>query len=54
MRTVREYDNYEDYIKHQKEKSLNAQRIEQWLGEQWEPKVRMFTVLIVILLIAGS
>lgn len=43
MQIIRDYTNYENYIKHQKEKSLNVKRIEKWLGEDWQPKVKMFT-----------
>ena len=42
MQIIRDYNNYEDYLKHQKEKSLNAEWIEKWLGELWQPKVKMF------------
>ena len=40
---IRKYDKYQDYLNHQKEKSLNNQRIKSWLNEQWLPKVEMFT-----------
>jgi len=43
MKVIRDYDNYEDYVAHQKEKSLDPKRVEKWLNEEWKPKVRMFT-----------
>ncbi len=36
------YQKYEDYIRHQKEKTLDPQRIQKWLGEEWETKVEGF------------
>jgi len=42
MIMIRKYNKYQDYIKHQKEKSLNTARISQWINEQWQPKVDMF------------
>jgi SAM-dependent methyltransferase len=42
MKIIRDYNNYQKYISHQKEKSLNAARIEKWLNEDWLPKVEMF------------
>ena len=42
MIMLRKYDKYQDYLNHQKEKSLNKQRISNWLNEQWQPKIDMF------------
>jgi len=41
MKIIRDYNNYQTYLDHQKVKSLNPKRIETWLKE-WEPKVDMF------------
>ena len=43
MKIVREYSSYEDYIDHQKEKSLDSKRVKKWLNEEWDQKIRMFT-----------
>ena len=42
MQMIRKYDKYQDYIKHQKEKSLNTRRVYQWMNELWQPKIDMF------------
>jgi len=42
MQIIRKYSNYKEYLKHQKEKSLNTHRIKKWLGVEWKPKVEMF------------
>ena len=42
MQIIREYLNYDNYVKHQKVKSLNAKRIKKWLNEDWQPRVDMF------------
>lgn len=42
MQIIRDYDSYQKYINHQKEKSLNGGRIEKWLNQDWGPKVEMF------------
>lgn len=42
MQIIREYNNYQEYLNHQKEKSLNADRVKKWLKEDWHPKVEMF------------
>ena len=42
MQIIREYNNYQKYLRHQKEKSLNAERVKKWLKEDWHPKVEMF------------
>jgi len=43
MKILRNYTEYKKYIDHQKEKSLNLDRIDKWLNEDWQPKVDMFT-----------
>ena len=42
MEVIRSYENYGDYLLHQKEKSLDPKRVNKWLSEEWEPKVKMF------------
>jgi SAM-dependent methyltransferase len=42
MQIIRNYNNYQKYLNHQKEKSLNNKRIKKWLNEDWLPKVEMF------------
>tara|TARA_R110000803_G_scaffold34289_5_gene74922 strand:+ start:92 stop:679 length:588 start_codon:yes stop_codon:yes gene_type:complete len=42
MQIIRKYNSYPDYIKHQKEKSLDPSRIKKWLNGDWQPKVDMF------------
>ena len=34
MKIIRDYNNYEKYLNHQKEKSLNTEWIEKWLNEK--------------------
>lgn len=43
MQIIRDYKNYQKYLSHQSEKSLNNKRIKKWLNEDWIPKVEMFT-----------
>ena len=43
MQIIRKYNNYQKYLNHQKEKSLNPKRIENWLNGEWQSKVDMFT-----------
>lgn len=38
----RNYNTYDDYLSHQKEKTLDPVRREKWLGEEWEPKLNYF------------
>ncbi|RME57120.1 class I SAM-dependent methyltransferase, partial [Candidatus Parcubacteria bacterium] len=38
----RAYENYTDYLRHQKEKTLDPQRIQKWLGEEWDIKLEGF------------
>ena len=42
MQIIRQYNNYGEYLNHQKEKSLNTDRVKKWLKEDWHPKVEMF------------
>ena len=39
---MKEYKDYESYINHQKEKTLDPTRREKWLGEEWRPKIDGF------------
>lgn len=39
---VREYGSYDDYVKHQMEKTLDPVRREKWLGEEWDLKIDFF------------
>jgi SAM-dependent methyltransferase len=43
MKILKSYDNYGDYIEHQKEKTLDPKRREKWLGEEWELKLNGFS-----------
>jgi len=36
------YNTYQDYLDHQKEKTLDPQRREKWLGKEWESKLTGF------------
>lgn len=42
MQVIRNYKNYDDYLSHQKEKTLNTNRRKKWLGVEWQPKIDMF------------
>ena len=35
---LNKYKNYSDYIKHQKDKTTNPEKIKMWLGEEWDIK----------------
>ena len=39
---MKRYDDYESYINHQKEKTLDPVRREKWLGEEWDLKLNGF------------
>ena len=39
---VRDYDKYEDYINHQKEKSCDPKRIKKRLNDEWRSKIEVF------------
>ena len=43
MKILKEYDNYDDYTEHQKEKTLDPVRRKKWLGEEWELKLNGFS-----------
>jgi SAM-dependent methyltransferase len=43
MEVIRNYGDYEKYLDHQKEKSLDPKRVKKWQNEEWEPKIKMFT-----------
>ncbi len=36
------YENYEDYLSHQKEKTSNEEKRQKWLGEEWDLKLDGF------------
>ena len=38
----RSYHSYDDYLNHQKEKTLDPKRREKWLNEEWVPKLNYF------------
>lgn len=42
---IKQYDNYNQYISHQQEKTLDVARRKKWLGEEWEPKLIEFRKL---------
>ena len=42
MRVVRNYKSYEEYVNHQKEKTLDPVRRRKWLGKEWEQKIKVF------------
>lgn len=39
---VKDYEKYEDYINHQKEKTCDPERRKKWLGEEWVTKLDYF------------
>ena len=39
---VNKYLDYSDYLQHQKNKTLDPQKIQKWLGEEWEIKYNGF------------
>ena len=43
LKTPNSYTAYSEYVDHQKEKTLDPQRMEKWLGEEWQVKVDGFT-----------
>ena len=45
MKSIRKYKKYEDYLDHQKEKSLDPARIKKWTNEEWDEKIVMFSSL---------
>ena len=38
MEVIRDYDSYSEYLHHQSEKTLDAERRKLWLNEEWKPK----------------
>lgn len=42
MNSTREYGNYRDYVRHQKEKTTDSERIRKWQGEEWQIKLEGF------------
>lgn len=42
MRVVREYNSYEEYTRHQKEKTLDPVRRQKWMNEEWGQKIQVF------------
>jgi SAM-dependent methyltransferase len=40
---LKDYETYDDYVEHQKEKTLDPVRRKKWLGEEWELKLNGFT-----------
>ena len=42
MRIIRDYGDYNDYISHQKEKTLDPVRRKKWLNEEWDLKLSGF------------
>jgi|7_EtaG_2_1085326.scaffolds.fasta_scaffold01728_4 SAM-dependent methyltransferase len=42
MKKVRHYYDYKDYIKFQSQKTLNPEKREKWLGEEWNLKIEGF------------
>ena len=43
MKVTREYEDYQLYLDHQKEKSEDPKRVRKWLNEEWNQKIKMFT-----------
>lgn len=42
MKKFRKYQNYNDYLDHQKEKTLDPVRRQKWLNEEWDLKLNEF------------
>ena len=36
MKMLKDYQEYDDYVDHQKEKTLDPVRRKKWLGEEWK------------------
>lgn len=43
MKLLKDYDSYDEYVDHQKEKTLDPVRREKWLGEEWDLKFNGFS-----------
>jgi len=46
MKIVRQYGDYNDYLNHQKEKTLDPVRRRKWLNEEWQIKVDGFKEIL--------
>ena len=42
MKLTRNYDDYEDYINFQKQKTTNPEKRQKWLNEEWRSKIDGF------------
>jgi len=42
IKELNNYENYEEYLKHQKEKTTDPERINKWLNDEWEIKYNGF------------
>ena len=42
MKKTREYENYDDYLNFQKEKTCDPVRRKKWLGDEWQSKIDGF------------
>lgn len=51
MHVIKNYNNYEDYINHQKEKTLDPVRRKKWLTDEWDEKLQIFYRIFKFLLI---
>ena len=45
MKKLKQYDDYQKYVDHQKEKTLDPRRRDLWLGEEWELKLNGFSYI---------
>jgi len=45
MKLLKDYDSYDDYVDHQKEKTLDPVRRKKWLGEEWDLKLNGFSYI---------
>jgi len=45
MKLLKEYEKYDDYLEHQKEKTLDPVRRKKWLGEEWDLKLNGFSYI---------
>jgi SAM-dependent methyltransferase len=43
IQKLKNYANYEDYVNHQKEKTLDPVRRKKWIEDEWLMKIEMFT-----------
>lgn len=42
MKTIRKYNDYESYVAHQIEKTMDPKRVEKWKTTEWESKIDGF------------